>query len=144
MAATRSSPPDGAATWCLQAPIGQAGEGSGRASRCGRAGPDSCREDSGIESMVAVRMAGVTRRFNGTEAVSGLDLEIPAGTITGVIGPSGSGKTTTIRMLTGSLAPTSGDVEVLGERPSRFRRSTRERMGYMPQQFSLYPDLTVR
>jgi ABC-2 type transport system ATP-binding protein len=86
----------------------------------------------------------VTRRFNGTEAVSGLDLEIPAGTITGVIGPSGSGKTTTIRMMTGSLAPTSGDVQVLGERPSSFRRSTRERMGYMPQQFSLYPDLTVQ
>jgi ABC-2 type transport system ATP-binding protein len=99
---------------------------------------------SGIETKVAVRLSGVTRRFNETQAVSGLDLEIPAGTITGVIGPSGSGKTTTIRMLTGSLAPTSGDVEVLGERPSAFRRSTRERMGYMPQQFSLYPDLTVR
>ena len=86
----------------------------------------------------------MTRRFNGTEAVSGLDLEIPAGTITGVIGPSGSGKTTTIRMITGLLAPTSGDVEVLGERPSKFRRQTRERMGYMPQLFSLYPDLTVQ
>jgi ABC-2 type transport system ATP-binding protein len=107
-------------------------------------GPDARREDSGIESKVAVRLAGVTRRFNGTEAVSGLDLEIPAGTITGVIGPSGSGKTTTIRMITGLLAPTSGDVEVLGERPSRFRRRTRERLGYMPQLFSLYPDLTVR
>jgi ABC-2 type transport system ATP-binding protein len=107
-------------------------------------GPDARREDSGIESKVAVRLAGVTRRFNGTEAVSGLDLEIPAGTITGVIGPSGSGKTTTIRMVTGLLAPTSGDVEVLGERPSKFRRRTRERMGYMPQLFSLYPDLTVQ
>jgi ABC-2 type transport system ATP-binding protein len=46
-------------------------------------------------------------------------------------------------MITGSLAPTSGEIEVLGERPSAFQRSTRERMGYMPQQFSLYPDLTV-
>ena len=100
-------------------------------------------EDTGIESTVAVRMAGVTRRYNGTQAVSGLDLEIPAGSITGVIGPSGSGKTTTIRMMTGSLAPTKGEVQVLGEPPGRFRRSTRERIGYMPQQFSLYPDLTV-
>ena len=89
-------------------------------------------------------MAGVTRRFNGTEAVSALDLEIPRGEIVGLIGPSGSGKTTTIRMITGSLAPTAGEVEVLGERPSEFRRRTRERIGYMPQQFSLYPDLTTR
>ncbi len=88
-------------------------------------------------------MAGVTRRFNGTEAVSGLDLEIPAGAVVGVIGPSGSGKTTTIRMIIGSLAPTAGEVEVFGERPFAFRRPTRERIGYMPQLFSLYPDLTV-
>jgi ABC-2 type transport system ATP-binding protein len=88
-------------------------------------------------------MAGVSRRFNGTEAVSELDLEIPTGAIVGVVGPSGSGKTTTIRMVTGSLAPTAGRVEVLGEQPNAFHRRTRERIGYMPQHFSLYPDLTV-
>lgn len=96
-----------------------------------------------IESPVAVRMVGVTRRFNGTVAVSDLDLEIPTGSVVGVVGPSGSGKTTTIRMVTGSLAPTSGDIVVLGEHPGRFSRRTRERMGYMPQQFSMYPDLTT-
>jgi ABC-2 type transport system ATP-binding protein len=88
-------------------------------------------------------MAGVTKRFNDHEAVSNLDLEIPAGTVVGIVGPSGSGKTTTIRMVTGSLGPTSGTIEVLGQRPDRFTRTTRERMGYMPQIFSLYPDLTV-
>jgi ABC-2 type transport system ATP-binding protein len=100
-------------------------------------------EDTGIESTVAVRMADVTRRYNGTEAVSGLDLEIPAGSVTGLIGPSGSGKTTTIRMMTGSLAPTAGEVQVLGEPAGALRRRTRARIGYMPQQFTLYPDLTV-
>jgi ABC-2 type transport system ATP-binding protein len=89
-------------------------------------------------------MAGVTRGFNGTQAVSALDLEIRRGEVVGLIGPSGSGKTTTIRMITGSLSPTSGDVEVLGERPSEFRRRTREQIGYMPQLFSLYPDLSAR
>ena len=88
-------------------------------------------------------MAGVTRRFNDTVAVENLDMVIPTGSVVGVIGPSGSGKTTTIRMITGSLGPTEGKVEVLGENPSRFHRRTRERIGYMPQLFSLYPDLTV-
>ena len=88
-------------------------------------------------------MAGVTRKFNDTVAVEAMDLEIPRGSVLGVIGPSGSGKTTTIRMITGSLGPTQGRVDVLGENPRSFRRQTRERIGYMPQLFSLYPDLTV-
>jgi ABC-2 type transport system ATP-binding protein len=88
-------------------------------------------------------MAGVTHRFNETVAVDNLDLVIPRGAVVGVIGPSGSGKTTTIRMITGSLGTSEGKVEVLGEDPSNFRRRTRERIGYMPQLFSLYPDLTV-
>ena len=88
-------------------------------------------------------MAGVTRRFNDTVAVDAIDMVIPTGSVVGVIGPSGSGKTTTIRMITGSLGPTEGTVEVLGETPKDFHRRTRERIGYMPQLFSLYPDLTV-
>ncbi|MEO7664458.1 MAG: ABC transporter ATP-binding protein [Candidatus Limnocylindrales bacterium] len=73
-----------------------------------------------------------------------MSFDVPSGSILGVIGPSGSGKTTTIRMLMGSLAPTEGSVRVLGEVPTSFRSQTRERIGYMPQQFVLYPDLTAR
>lgn len=61
-----------------------------------------------------------------------------------LIGPSGSGKTTTIRLLTGGLDPTEGTVSVLGEDPRHYRRRTRERIGYMPQLFTLYPELTAR
>jgi ABC-2 type transport system ATP-binding protein len=91
----------------------------------------------------AVEAQGLTRRFEDVTAVRGVDLTVPAGTILGIIGPSGSGKTTTIRMLLGTLAPTSGTLRVLGEAPASFRRSTRERIGYMPQRSILYNDLTV-
>jgi ABC-2 type transport system ATP-binding protein len=92
----------------------------------------------------AVSMRDVTRRFGSVAAVNRVSLEVPPGSLLGVIGPSGSGKTTTIRMLIGSLAPTSGEVRVLGEEPRRFSRLTRERIGYMPQAFILYPDLSTR
>ncbi len=92
----------------------------------------------------AVVMDGVTMRFADQLAVDGISLVVPPGTILGVIGPSGAGKTTTIRLLTGALTPTEGRIEVLGEEPRKFRRQTRERIGYMPQSFTLYPDLTVR
>ncbi len=88
--------------------------------------------------------AGVSRAFEERTVVRDIDLVVKRGTILGVIGPSGAGKTTTIRMITGALRPTSGEIRVLGERPAEFRRSTRERIGYMPQLFTLYPDLSAK
>jgi ABC-2 type transport system ATP-binding protein len=96
----------------------------------------------GADAAVVVDHA--TKRFGDSTAVEDISLIVPTGTILGVIGPSGAGKTTTIRMLTGALGPTEGTVRVLGEDPRRFRRQTRERIGYMPQLFMLYPDLTAR
>jgi ABC-2 type transport system ATP-binding protein len=90
-----------------------------------------------------VYMNGATKRFGDLVAVDGVSLIVPQGTILGLIGPSGSGKTTTIRMLTGALQPDAGEVRVLGENPRRFHRATRERIGYSPQLFVLYPDLTA-
>jgi ABC-2 type transport system ATP-binding protein len=98
--------------------------------------------ESTAEPVVVVE--DVTRVFDKRAVVRGINLVIHPGTIVGIIGPSGSGKTTTIRMLTGALRPTEGRVRVLGENPTSFQRGTRERIGYMPQLFTLYPDLTAR
>jgi ABC-2 type transport system ATP-binding protein len=92
-------------------------------------------------AVVSVR--GVSRRFGDLLALNDVTLDVPRGTILGVIGPSGSGKTTLIRMLTGTLSPTSGELRVLGQEPRRFTRHVRERLGYMPQHFVLYEELTA-
>jgi len=98
-------------------------------------------DQSSGETVVSMR--NVSRAFDSRTVVREINLTVTAGTILGVIGPSGAGKTTTIRMLTGALAPTSGEIEVLGQRPTSFTRKARERIGYMPQLFALYPDLTA-
>jgi ABC-2 type transport system ATP-binding protein len=90
-----------------------------------------------------IGLSDVSRQFGDLWAVHDLSMEVHAGTILGLIGPSGSGKTTTIRMLTGTLQPSAGQIRVLGEDPARFTIRTRERIAYMPQTFSLYPDLTA-
>jgi ABC-2 type transport system ATP-binding protein len=92
----------------------------------------------------AVVIDSATVRFDDQLAVDNLSLTVASGTILGVIGPSGAGKTTTIRLLTGALAPSSGTVVVLGEDPRHFRRQTRNRIGYMPQALTLIPDLTAK
>ncbi len=90
-----------------------------------------------------IRVRSLTKQFGGEVAVRDLTFEIPRGTIFGFIGPSGSGKTTTIRLLTGVYAPSAGEVTVFDRPPSHFTRRQREKIGYMAQQFNLFPDLTV-
>jgi ABC-2 type transport system ATP-binding protein len=106
--------------------------------------PRTSVNDASPSSRPGVVVEHATRRFGDLVAVDDVSLTVPEGTILGLIGPSGAGKTTVVRMLTGALEPSSGTVEVLGENPRRFRRRTRERIGYMPQLFSLYQDLTAR
>jgi ABC-2 type transport system ATP-binding protein len=91
----------------------------------------------------AVVAVDIGKRFGDRDVVQGLSFEVARGTIFGIIGPSGCGKTTSIRMLLGVLKPTTGDLRVLGRPPHRFRRRERERLGYMPQQFVLFPELSV-
>ena len=106
--------------------------------------PDPSPATETLTVTPTVEIERATKRFGDAAAVSDISLVVSPGTILGVIGPSGAGKTTTIRMLTGALAPSEGRVRVFGEDPLRFRRRTRERIGYVPQQFTLYPDLTTR
>ena len=94
--------------------------------------------------MDAVTIQGATKRFGDDFALQDVTVTVREGAILGIIGPSGAGKTTFVRLLTGALAPTEGEIRVMGEDPLRFKRKTRERIGYMPQSFTLYPDLTTR
>jgi ABC-2 type transport system ATP-binding protein len=91
-----------------------------------------------------ISASGLTKRFGPSAGVFDIDLDIASGLIVGFIGPSGSGKTTTIRLMTGILAPDSGRVVVLGADPTAFDTRTRGRIGYMPQESILYPHLTLR
>jgi ABC-2 type transport system ATP-binding protein len=92
---------------------------------------------------LSIKTRDLTKAFNGEVAVNKIDLEVPEGSIFGFIGPSGSGKTTTVRLLMGLYVPDEGEISVLGRPPARFTRHDRERIGYLPQLFVLYPDLTV-
>ncbi len=91
---------------------------------------------------VAARADAVVKRFgpDAPPALSGVDIMIAGGGITGLVGPDGAGKTTLIRILAGLMAPTSGTVEILGRSPADALAD----IGYMPQRFGLYEDLTVR
>ncbi|WP_318520812.1 ABC transporter ATP-binding protein [Photobacterium leiognathi] len=85
----------------------------------------------------------LTRKFGDFVAVDSLNLTVPRGAIYGFLGPNGCGKSTTLRMLTGLLTPTSGNVNVLGLDIPQQAEELRLRIGYMTQKFSLFSDLTI-
>jgi ABC-2 type transport system ATP-binding protein len=85
----------------------------------------------------------LTKKFDGETVVQDISFEIPRGSIFGFIGPSGAGKTTTVRLLTGVYTPTEGEAIVLDRKPSEFRPRDRVKLGYMPQLFVLYPNLSI-
>jgi len=92
---------------------------------------------------LAVETRGLTKSFESVEAVRSLDLAVREGEMFGLVGPDGAGKTTTIRMLCGILAPTSGRATVLGHDLVTEAESVKTSIGYLSQRFSLYGDLTV-
>ena len=101
------------------------------------------RRAASEEREVAVRVRDVRKLYGDFAAVDGITFDVARGEVFGFLGPNGSGKTTTIRMLTGSIAPTSGSIEVLRTDAVRRPELIRPRIGYMSQRFSLFEDLTV-
>ncbi|MDB6373580.1 ATP-binding cassette domain-containing protein [Photorhabdus bodei] len=96
-------------------------------------------------SAYTIRLEKVEKTFPGLNnpAVSSLTAEIYGGSVTGLVGPDGAGKTTLIRMLAGLLKPDSGSIEIMGLDPIKDGVQVRFELGYMPQKFGLYEDLTV-
>lgn len=92
---------------------------------------------------VTIAVEGLVKRFGEFTAVNGVEFEVQAGEIFGLLGPNGSGKTTTIRMMLGILPPSEGNVHVLETPVLQDPAAIRTRLGYMSQHFSLYNDLTV-
>jgi len=85
----------------------------------------------------------LTKKFKEVKAVNSLNLTINKGEIFGLLGPDGAGKSTILRMLSTAMLPTSGQALVLGMDVAKDEEKIRRRIGYMPQKFSLYGDLTV-
>ena len=92
----------------------------------------------------AIFARGLRRRFGATVAVRDLSLSVARGEIFALLGPDGAGKTTTLRMLCGAVAPDAGSAVIDGIDLSRDPERVHARLGYMPQRFSLYADLTVQ
>lgn len=96
-----------------------------------------------FDNMKTIATTRLSKTFDSVIAVDGLDFEVGAGEIFGLVGPDGAGKTTTIRMLTTILAPTHGTALVAGHDIITQVDRVRAKIGYMAQQFNLYGDLTV-
>jgi len=96
-----------------------------------------------------LRLQGVSKRFRSgrqqlVSALDGVDLEVSAGRVTGLIGPDGAGKTTLMRLGAGLLLPDEGQVSVLAFDSVREQLQVQSSVGYMPQRFGLYEDLSVQ
>jgi ABC-2 type transport system ATP-binding protein len=92
---------------------------------------------------VLATLEGLRYAFGATTALDGVSLEVAAGTITGVVGPDGAGKTTLLRLLAGLLRPGGGSVRVLGHDMATAGAAAHRAIGYMPQRFGLYEELSV-
>ena len=91
---------------------------------------------------MVVEVSGVSKRFGARVAVDDLTLDVPQGVCFGLLGPNGAGKTTTMKMLTGFLAPSAGSARIAGLDVREERLEAVRRLGYLPENGPLYPEMT--
>lgn len=96
-----------------------------------------------LQDMLSIQTTNLTKTFGSLTAVNRLSLEVKTGEIFGFVGPDASGKTTTLRMLCGILPPDGGEATVAGCDIRKEAERLKEKVGYLPQRFGLYGDLTV-
>src|SRR5438309_10399763 len=97
-----------------------------------------------MDSPYAVETHQLTKRYGARVAVDQLEMQVRRGESYGLVGPDGAGKTTTLRMLCGAIRPSEGSASVGELDTTKQIEKVRAQLGYMPQAFSLYPDLSVR
>ena len=90
----------------------------------------------------AISISGLRKAFGRTQALDGLDLQVPVGEVHGFLGPNGAGKSTTVRVLLGLLHADSGDVRLLGGDPWKDAASLHRRLAYVPGDVNLWPNLS--
>jgi ABC-2 type transport system ATP-binding protein len=92
----------------------------------------------------AISVRGLTKTLGHRRVIEDFSIDVPAGHVFGFLGPNGSGKTTTIRMLCGLLTPDAGTGRCLGHDLLTESAAIKREVGYMPQRFGLYEDLSIR
>ncbi|MEW6168220.1 MAG: ABC transporter ATP-binding protein [Pseudomonadota bacterium] len=96
-----------------------------------------------MDNEVLIEARALTRRYGPTIAVDDLHLTLRKGEILGLLGPNGAGKSTTMKMLTGNLAPSSGEIFIKGQSMHDEPKRAKQYLGYLPEQPPVYPELTV-
>ncbi|MGH8323697.1 MAG: ATP-binding cassette domain-containing protein, partial [Steroidobacteraceae bacterium] len=91
----------------------------------------------------AIRLRGLRKRYGARDALGGIDLDLAGAQLVGLVGPDGAGKTTLIRLMAGLLEAEEGSLQVLGVDPAKEAEWVHASIGYMPQRFGLYEDLSV-
>lgn len=89
---------------------------------------------------LAVEITNLNKKYPGVEALKGININFPAGKITGLIGPNGSGKSTMLKSIVGLVSPTTGEIKVFGERPDR---KTKEKIAFLPELNYFYKGMSI-
>ncbi|MFT5388025.1 MAG: ABC-2 type transport system ATP-binding protein [Lysobacterales bacterium] len=92
---------------------------------------------------LAIEIMGITKGFRNKDVLNNLSLEVPKGSVFGLLDMNGAGKTTLIKSIVGLLKISSGNISVMSNDPWDFSEETKEKLGYVPQSDRVYPWLTV-